>query len=272
MGVRRDGSRLFTGFTLALVMLVAAPAANAWASARVRLVNAAPGSQALRLTATPGSAAPVPAGDSTAFGHATPYAAVPAGSARLELAGGAKASATEQLADGARYTAIAYAPKGGGGAALKVLRDGDARGRRARLRVVHVAPELGSPNILLGRRTIAEALGFRSASPYLAVAPGSYALKVARPGGGSAIFEKRVALSAGSATTVVVAGSAGAAGRLIALTDDTVTPAGPPETGLGGLAGHDGPPWLLAALAAALAGLLGGAAQLSRAAWRSGRR
>lgn len=249
---------------MAFVMLTAGPAASAWATAKLRLVNARPGSEAVALTANG-----APAGDRTAFGGATPYATVPSGSVKVALGGGANASAsaTEQLADGARYTAVASAR------GLKVYRDADARGRRARLRIVHAAPELGSPNILLGKRTIAEDLAFRDASPYLTVAPGSYALKVARPGASGAIFQKRVTLSAGSATTAVLAGSGGAAGRLIVVTDDTVTPAGAPETGLGGLATGAGSaqPWLLAALAAALAGLLGGVAQLALAR-RSGRR
>ena len=86
-------------------------------------------------------------------------------------------------------------------------------------------------------------------------------MKVARPGGSAAIFDKHVSLAAGSATTVVIAGSGGAPGRLIVATDDSVTPAGAPETGLGGLAHDDDvPPWLIAAL---LAGLLGGVAQLA---------
>ena len=73
------------------------------------------------------------------------------------------------------------------------------------------------------------------------------------------------------ATTAILIGSGGARERLIAATDDTLTPAGAPETGLGGLAGRGGHPWLLIALAAAVAGALGGAWQLALAR-RSGRR
>jgi hypothetical protein len=65
------------------------------------------------------------------------------------------------------------------------------------------------------------------------------------------------------ATTAILAGSGGAPERLIIATDDTLTPPGAPETGLGGLAGGGGPPWLLILLAAGLAGALGGAWQLA---------
>jgi hypothetical protein len=139
--------------------------------------------------------------------------------------------------------------------------------------VLHAAPELGSPNIELGRRTIAEDVKFPSATPYLSVTPGSVMLSVVRPGSSKAIFEKQVSLAAGTATTAILAGSGGASERLLVLVDDTVTPSGAPETGLGGLAGQDGgaPRWVLIALAALLAGGLGGAAQLSLPR-RSGRR
>jgi hypothetical protein len=240
----------------------------------VRLVNARAGSQPVTLEVAIGGMR-APGGGPAAFGDATPYARVSPGSATLTLTAGGSgsasaATATEQLVDGAKYTAVALA-KGSKGFQLKVYRDGRARAGRARLRVLHAAPELGSPNIKLGQRTIAEAVSFTSATPYLSVSPGSVMLSVVRPGGSAPIFEKQVSLAAGTATTAVLAGSAGASERLIVLVDDTVAPAGAPETGLGGLAGDGSPQWLLIALAALLAGALGGVAQLSLSR-RSGRR
>ena len=268
MGRRHSGSRIVIGLSLAILMLLGGPAALASASAKVRLVNARAGSQAVGLkVVVSGSAAPSigPA----SFGQVTPYANVSAGSAQISLSG-ASAKTTKQLSDGTRYTAVALA-KGSNGIELKLYRDGSARAGRARLRILHAAPELGTPDIKLGQRTVAERVAFRDATPYLSVSPGSYALSVVRPGGTSPIFEKQVSLSAGAATTAILAGSGGARERLIVATDDTLTPAGAPETGLGGLAGGGGPPWLLVGLAALLAGALGGIAQLSLAR-RSGRR
>jgi hypothetical protein len=238
-------------------------------------VNARPGSGAVGLKIVVGSAAPPQIGDAT-YGQVTPYVNVTPGSAQIGLSGlraetgGAGAQTTQQLVDGERYTAVALA-KGPKAFQLKVYRDGNARAGTARLRVIHAAPELGSPDIKLGERTIAEHVAFRAASPYLSVDPGSYQLSVSKPSGGQPIFAKRVSLSAGVATTAILAGSGGARERLIMATDASVTPAGAPETGLGGLAGGDGPPWLLVALAALFAGALGAVAQLSLAR-RSGRR
>jgi hypothetical protein len=256
-------------------MLVGIPAASAFASAKVRLVNARAGSGAVGLKVVVGTAAPPEIGEAT-YGQVTPYVNVTPGSAQIAVSGlsaeqgGPAAQTTQQLVDGKRYTAVALA-KGPKGFQIKVYPDGEARPGRARLRVLHAAPELGSPDIMLGQRKIAENVAYRAASPYLTVEPGSYQLSVVRPGGSSSIFEKRISLSAGVATTAILAGSGGARSRLIVATDETVTPAGAPETGLGGLAGGDGPPWLLVALAALLAGALGGIGQLSLAR-RNGRR
>src|SRR3954453_17769591 len=275
MGSRHNGSRFVIGLSLAILMLVGGPAASALATAKVRLVNARPGSQAVSLKIVQGSAAPPTFGDA-AYGQVTPYVKVPPGSAQIGISGlpsavdATKAQTTEQLEDGQSYTAVALA-LGSKGYQIEVYRDGHARGGKARLRVIHAAPELGSPDVRLGQRTIAEKLAFKDATPYISVAPGSYALSVVRPGSTSAVFTKQVSVSAGGATTAILAGSGGAPAMVITTTDDTKTPAGAPETGLGGLAGGGGPPWLLAALAALLAGALGGAWQLSLAR-RSGRR
>jgi hypothetical protein len=275
MGSRHNGSRFVIGLSLAILMLVGGPAASALATAKVRLVNARPGSQAISLKIIEGSSAPPTFGDA-AYGQVTPYVKVPPGSAKIGLAGlpssadASKTQTTEQLEDGHNYTAVALA-LGSNGFQIEVYKDGTARAKKARLRVIHAAPELGSPNVRLGQRTIAEKLAFKEATPYLTVPPGSYALSVVRPGSSSAVFTKQVSVSAGTATTAIIAGSGGAPAMVITATDDTKTPAGAPETGLGGLARDAGPPWLLAALAALLAGALGAAAQLSLAR-RSGRR
>src|SRR3954447_17462615 len=275
MGSRHNGSRFVIGLLLAILMLVGGPAASALATAKVRLVNARPGSQAVTLKVVEGSSAPPTFGDA-AYGQVTPYVKVPPGSAQIAISGlpssadASKAQVTQQLQDGRSYTAIALA-LGSKGYQIQVYTDGRGRGGKARLRVIHAAPELGSPNVRFGQRTIAEKLAFKEATPYLTIAPGSYALSVVRPGSSSAVFTKQVSLSAGTATTAIIAGSGGAPAMVITATDDTKTPAGAPETGLGGLARGGGPPWLLAALAALLAGALGAAAQLSLAR-RSGRR
>jgi Domain of unknown function (DUF4397) len=274
MGRRHSGSKSIVGLSLALLMLVGGPAASASGSAKVRLVNARAGSETVGLKVVVGGAAPPSIGPAS-FGQVTPYASVSPGNAQIALSdlgpgSGNPKQVSQQLVEGGRYTAVALA-KGSKGFVLKLYRDGHGRPGSAKLRVIHAAPELGSPDIKLGQRTVAEKLAFEEATPYLSVDPGSYTVSVVKPGGGSPIFKDQVSLSAGGSTTAILAGSGGARERLITATDDTVTPGGAPETGLGGLAGGGGVPWLLVALAALVAGAAGGAWQLSLAR-RSGRR
>jgi hypothetical protein len=269
MGRRHIGPQVTIGLSLALLMLVGGPAASAFGFAKVRLVNARPGSQSIGLKVVVGGAAPPQVGPA-AYGQVTPYVKFSPGSAQIALTGGSANQLSQTLNDGANYTAVAVA-KGSKSFALKLYRDGHARKGTARLRVIHAAPELGSPDVKLGQRAVAEKLAFKQATPYLSESPGSYDLAVTKPGGSTPIFHQSVSLSAGVATTAILSGSGGAPEKVITATDDTLTPAGAPQTGLGGLAGQGGHPWLLIALVAALAGALGGAWQLALAR-RSGRR
>jgi hypothetical protein len=270
MGRRHIGPQVTIGLFLAALMLVGGPAASAFGFAKVRLANARPGSGSVGLKVVVGGAAPPQVGPAT-YGQVTPYVKVSPGRAQIALTGGGSANQlTQTLTDGGNYTAVALA-KGSKGFALKLYRDGHARKGTARLRVIHAAPELGSPDLKLGQRSVAEKLAFKEATPYISEPPGSYNLAVTKPGGSMPIFQSQVSLSAGVATTAILSGSGGAPEKVITATDDTLTPAGAPETGLGGLAGRGGHPWLLIALAAGLAGALGGAWQLALAR-RSGRR
>ena len=249
---------------LATVMLVVVPAASALADARVRFVNAAGGSDPVQLQATVGGKE-VAIGGATAFGQATGFTSVPAGDAEFSLSGGGKAPPAKQtLQDGRSYTAVALS-KGTNGLSLQVMRNGKGKPGDARIRVLHVAPELGTPDVRIGERTIAQGVSFRSATSYLTLGPGTYELAITKPDGGDAILSEQVSLAAGTASTVIVTGSGGSAAQAILVQDDAVTPGGAPATGLGGLAEGDSGAWALVLLAALVAGTLGGAAQLSRA-------
>src|SRR3954453_13492738 len=88
------------GLTLALPMLLVGPAASAFASAKVRLINARSG-DSVGLKVVVGGATPPEIGPA-AYGQATPYANVEAGSARISLSGlpsGASASRAQMTHD-----------------------------------------------------------------------------------------------------------------------------------------------------------------------------
>src|SRR4051794_28810352 len=158
MGRRHSGPQVTIGLFLAALMLVGGPAASASGFAKVRLVNARPGSHAVGLKVVVGSAAPPPLGPAS-YAQVTPYVKVSAGTAQISLSGlrssdGNPKQVSQSLVDGGKYTVLALA-KGSKGFSLKLYRDGHARKGIARLRVIHAAPELGSPDVKLGQRTVA---------------------------------------------------------------------------------------------------------------------
>src|SRR2546423_470555 len=180
-------------------MVLAVPAAQAWGSADVRFMHAVPGAGTAELVVKGGS----PIGGEVGFGQVTAYSGVPSGSHELSLRSGSKtlATTTVDLANGRHYTVVAMAH--GKKAQLRSFTDGRAAEGRARFRMIHAAPELGTPDVRLGRQTVAEMVKYTDATPYLTVAPGTYTLEVTKPGGvRSPIMKKEgVALSAGTSST-----------------------------------------------------------------------
>jgi hypothetical protein len=233
------------------------PAASAFAqdSAKLRFVHAIPGVGEATLTA----------GDmevgSAAFGEATPFANVPAGSATLALeAEDGTLEADEQLQAGRSYTVVALAR--GPSGELRSYPDGSPQPNTARLRMIHVAPELGSPDFSLNGEVVSEGAGFGKATAYWDLRPGTYRAVLANPETGDpAVPPQQLPLAAGSASTLVVLGSRGEPVQTLLLTDGTAAPQTAPQTGFGGLAG-DGPEWPAALLAGLLAGCAGGAGYL----------
>jgi len=240
-------------------MVVAGPAAEASGSAEVRFVHAVPGAGKAELVVKGGS----PIGGPVAFGQVTPYSSVRAGAQELVLQSGSKALAREHvdLTDEGRYSIVAMAQ--GDGVQLRTYTDGGATDAKARLRLVHAAPELGSPDVRLGKQPVAEGVKFTEATPYLTVSPGTYTLEVMKPGGsGKAIVEKSgIALGAGTSSTAFLLGSRGEPTRVVVAPDQTSAPTGAPRTGLAPLAGGERP-WIAIVAIALFAGLLGGGLQL----------
>ena len=261
------------GCTVGFSMLLLVSAGSALASATVRFVHAVPGVEAATLNISVdgagASSAPV------SFGAAGAPLEIDAGTAKLTVApaegGDALAESDAALADDASYTVVAMPREDGEAAQLRVYEDGKPEAGEARLRAIHAAPELGEPDLRAGDRVVAEELAYGDDTEYADVPPGTYDLAVTRAGGsGGALAEKRgVPLTAGTATTAVIAGSGGEMTRIVTLSDGTAAPPGAPATGLGGLAGDDGEPSrLLVALLFALAAASVGAAGWSLAGRR----
>jgi hypothetical protein len=242
---------------LTLLAIVLGPAASSFAQApaKLRFVHAVPGVGEATLTA----------GDtevgSAAYGEATPFADVPAGSAELALeAEDGTLEASDQLQAGRSYTVIALAR--GQSGELRVYPDGQPKPSTARLRMIHAAPELGSPDFSLNGEVISEGATYTEATAYWDLQPGTYRAVLSNPETGDpAVPPQELPLAAGTTSTLVVLGSRGEPVKTLLLTDGTAAPAAAPQTGLGGLA-EDGPSWAAALIAGLLAGCAGGAAYL----------
>lgn len=232
----------------------AAPALAAPGEAEVHFAHAVPGVGNAELEVN-GKAI-----GKAGFGEASDSVSVPAGRAKLVLSapGGITVKGAEDLAAGESYTLVAMAE--GDGAVLRSFRDGPAKPGVARVRMIHSAPELGEPNLVLNGKTLVRRMGYAEATSYWTLKPGDYELVVQTPETGDEVLAEEVSLPAGSSQTALVVGSAGEESDIVLAQDDVAAPRGAPAAGFGGLAGGAGPDWLAALVAALAAGALGLAA------------
>lgn len=244
------------------VILLALGAPSAQASALVRFVHAVPGVGSSQLNSqAQGASAPV--GAAVSFTQATRYRRVPAGSLGFSLdvvedPSGPIARERLTLSDRTRYTVVAMGTQRR--AVLRLFRDGGAAGGVARIRLIHAVPELGRADVRVGRRLWGPAAGFMDATPYRSARPGRYTVRVTRPGQANDVLASgEVTVTAGSAFTGLVVGSAGEPLRLVLLEDRAVTPRGAPQTGLGGLSASSSavPAWVVLAALLVLAASAG---------------
>jgi len=236
-----------------LLILVSIAPGQALADAQVRFLHAVPGGPTAQLQLAGEGGATL---DGVGFGQATTYSRVPARRVKLALVAGSKrlASASSSFEDGGRYTVIG---RSAGRPDLRILRDSGATPARARLRLVHAAPELGTVEMKLGGRSL-DKLKKGEASRYSDEEPGDYRLTAGMPASGDALVMKPdLNLVAGTAATAYLIGSGGERTRFVVLEDAASGPEAGPATGLGGLADGDRP-WLLALVAALVTGGLSG--------------
>lgn len=223
--------------------------------AQVRFVHAVPGVGEADLSV---GGSPVGA---AAFGKYTDFASVPAGDQDVVLEGpdGLELGSDESFAAGKSYTVVALAK--GEGAELRSYEDAAAKPGKARVRMIHAAPEFGEPDIVIDGQPVAEGVRYEQAVGYLTVNPGTYSVSLDDPKSGKPVLGPQdVSLSAGSASTAFVVGSRGEEPRIVLAQDATALPSAAPETGFGWTPTDEVP--LVAALLAAGIGAAGGSVAL----------
>lgn len=210
------------------VVVVAVWPAQALARVVVRFVHAVPGAgeAELQISSARGGGSSV---GRARFGQATSYRGVPSGPISWRLVGTASNRVLDAgravLRDGS-YTVVALARKPG--AELIAFPDQAGAPGKARLRLIHAAPELGTPDLRLDGRIVAPGVRFRQATPYLVVPPGTHSVAATPPGRSSrVVFRDGLRLVTGEAATGIVIGTDGQRTRIVTLRDGAPPAAGP---------------------------------------------
>jgi Domain of unknown function (DUF4397)/LysM domain len=191
--------------------------AQALGRALVRFVHAVPGVGTATVKVTTG------AGEtdlgSIGFAQTTPWRSIRSGSFHWALAGGGKTLAQGSATVGNGAYDIIVLDKASG-VALGIYQARPGKPGTSLLRVIHAAPELGSPELTLDSRPAVKSLSFTQATPYLSVNPGVHALGAMRPGDSTPLVSgTHIKLIPGIAYSAVVVGSRGQRVRIVTLID-----------------------------------------------------
>ncbi len=210
--LRRSLAPLLLGLCVSLFL-----PAQALARALVRFIHAVPGVGTATVEVNPGTGN-LDLG-SIGFAQVTPWHSIRSGSFHWALEGGGKtlAQGTSSVGDGAYDIVVLDKPSG---VALGIYKARSGEPGTSLVRVIHAAPELGSPELMLDSGLVVKSLGFTQATPYLSVNPGVHSLGAMRPGDSTPIVpDVHAKLVAGVAYSVIVLGSRGQQVRVVTVVD-----------------------------------------------------
>ena len=106
------------------------------------------------------------------------------------------------------------------GVVLGIYRDRAGQPGKSLIRVIHAAPELGSPSLKFDGHVVDQSLAFTQATPYLAVQPGVHSVAAMGAGHPAPMLSlKGVRLASGVAYSAIVVGSRGQPVRVVTLID-----------------------------------------------------
>ena len=191
--------------------------ASAHANAQVRFLNACPDDGAGSLDIIRGARS-VETKDA-AFGRLTGYVSAPAGRAQLRHGeeGGDALKLDTVLKDGGSYTVAAVGDPGH--EVLRVFGERPGRGQDALVRVVHLSPELGAPDLQVDGTTVRKAFPYLGQTSYAQLQPGAHTLSAMNPRQHSTLLSADVQLRRGTASTAYVLGGSGEATRALLARD-----------------------------------------------------
>jgi hypothetical protein len=213
----RTYTRILAPVVLGLCIWLVWPTA-AFARALVRFIHGVPGVGVATVKVNTGS------GDenlgSIAFGQSTQWRGIRSGSFRWTLVGAGKplASGTASVGDGA-YDIVVL--EKGTKPWLGIYKAEGGKPGTSLVRVIHGAPELGSPELTLDGKQAVKSLSYTKATPYVSVNPGAHSLGAMRPGDKAPLVPAgaHVKLTPDVSYSAVVLGTRGQPVRVVALTD-----------------------------------------------------
>lgn len=192
--------------------------AHALARAVVRFVHAVPGVGTAQVEVTAGSES-IDFG-SIGFSQSTSWHSLRSGRFLWHLVGsGGKtlASGSATVGDGA-FTAVVITRTDG--VFVDIYRDRGGEPGKSLIRVIHAAPELGSPQLKFDSQIVDQRLDYTKATPYLSVNPGTHSLAAMRAGDTVPVVSAmNVRLVSGVAYSAIVVGSRGERVRVVTVTD-----------------------------------------------------
>lgn len=192
--------------------------AQALANALIRFIHAVPGVGKATVQINDGSGN-VAIG-SIGFGQVTPWHSIRSGRFQwvLQGAGGKTLVAGTSTVGNGAYDIVALDKSSGVTMGIYKARAG--KPGTSLVRVIHAAPELGSPELTVDSKEAVKSLAFTQATPYVPLPPGVHTLGAMKPGGTvSLVSGGRVTLSSGVAYSAIVVGSRGQRVRVVAVVD-----------------------------------------------------
>ena len=208
--------RSLAPFVLSVCVWLVWPA-QSFAKALVRFVHGVPGVGRATVKVDDG------AGGRTmgtiGFAQSTAWHSVRSGRFRWTLQGGGKQLASGSATVGTGAYDIVVLERG-----MKVWlgiyeASGGKRGTSL-VRVIHGAPELGAPELMVDGKVAVKSLGYRQATPYVSLAPGTHTLGAMRPGDNTPVVGGvHMSVMSGKAYSAIVLGTRGQRVRVVSLVD-----------------------------------------------------
>lgn len=211
MQKNRLHTRSLASLVLALAIGLLLPA-ESLASALVRFIHGVPGVGRATVDVD-GQAL-----GSIAFAQSTEWHSIRSGSFHWALTRGGRTLAHGTATVGTGAYDIVVLEKGAA-VSLGIYRTERGRPGTSLVRVIHGAPELGSPELTVDGKEAVHSLAYTQATPYVALPSGTHTLGAMRPGDSAPLVSGTVRLISGDAYSAIVLGTRGERVRVVELTD-----------------------------------------------------